>query len=48
MQGNYFKMFRKVKKKFKNLLKSKFLIPDIEGDSFEYEIISEAIIAKLN
>ena len=36
-------MFRKVKKKFKNLLKSKFLIADIEGDSFEYEIIESAV-----
>ena len=43
MQGNYFKMFRKVKKNFKNLLKSKFLIADIEGDSFEYEIIESAV-----
>jgi len=43
MQGNYFKMFRKVKKKFKNFLKSRFLITDIEGDSFEYEIIESAV-----
>ncbi len=36
-------MFRKVKKKFKNFLKSRFLITDIEGDSFEYEIIESAV-----
>ncbi len=36
-------MFRKVKKKFKSFLKSRFLITDIEGDSFEYEIIESAV-----
>jgi hypothetical protein len=36
-------MFRKVKKKFKSFLKSRFLITDIEGGSFEYEIIESAV-----
>ncbi|MEC7168856.1 MAG: hypothetical protein VXV90_00315 [Pseudomonadota bacterium] len=37
-------MFRKIKRKlYKNFLKDKFLITDIEGDSLEYEIFESSI-----
>lgn len=36
-------MFRKILKRFKNLLRSKYFISDIEGDSSEYEIIHTAV-----
>ncbi|MEC7143541.1 MAG: class I SAM-dependent methyltransferase [Pseudomonadota bacterium] len=36
-------MFRKIKKKYQNFLKSKFLITQIEGDNEEYEILDRAV-----
>ena len=36
-------MFRKLKKKYQNLIKEKFLITDFEGDSDEYEIFDSSI-----
>lgn len=36
-------MFRKIKKKYKNFLKSKLLITNIEGDGIEYEILDLAV-----
>ena len=36
-------MFRKLKKKYNNFLKKKFLITKIEGDSLEYEILDSAV-----
>ncbi len=36
-------MFRKLKKKYQNLIKDKFLITNIEGDSDEYEIFDSSV-----
>tara|TARA_B100002019_G_scaffold162985_1_gene140586 strand:+ start:171 stop:833 length:663 start_codon:yes stop_codon:yes gene_type:complete len=36
-------MFRKIKRKYKNFIKDKFLMTDIEGDSSEYEIFESSI-----
>ena len=36
-------MFRKIKKKYRNFLKSKFMITEIDGDHDEYEIIEKAV-----
>ena len=41
-------MFRKIKKKYRNFLKSKFMITEIEGDHDEYEIIEKAVKRLLN
>ena len=40
-------MFRKIKQRYFNFLKSKFFITKIEGDSDEYEIL-ESAVKKLN
>ena len=36
-------MFRKLKKKYKNFIKDKFLITSFEGDSDEYEIFDSSV-----
>ena len=36
-------MFRKIKKKYKNFLKTSFMISDFEGDSYDYEILESAV-----
>ena len=36
-------MFRKIKKKYKNFLKNYFMITNIEGDSYDYELLDSAV-----
>ena len=36
-------MFRKLRKRYKNFIKEKFLITDIEGDSIDYEIFDSSV-----
>ena len=36
-------MFRKITKKYKNFLKNYFMITDIEGDSYDYELLDSAV-----
>lgn len=36
-------MFRKLRKRYKNFIKDKFLITDIEGDSIDYEIFDSSV-----
>ena len=36
-------MFRKIKKRYKNFLKNYFMITNIEGDSYDYELLDSAV-----
>jgi len=36
-------MFRKIKKKYKNFLKNYLMITNIEGDSYDYELLDSAV-----
>ena len=36
-------MFRKLRKRYKNFIKNKFLITNIEGDSIDYEIFDSSV-----
>ena len=36
-------MFRKITKKYKNFLKNYFMITNIEGDSYDYELLDSAV-----